>query len=153
MYLFFPHKVEFLSSTVSPAPLAFNYLLDGCVHCVIKLILTWWVLTHSGPARGTPGEPDRCEGETELLRWDGVPDNCSWLACGQRKCLPVLHCFGFQVIRCRGQGHSCRRVRSHALAATSLFDYEGRASIIDRAPSARCTSIAQPICASSRPEV
>ncbi|CAE7633103.1 unnamed protein product [Symbiodinium pilosum] len=26
--------------------------------------------------RGLPGEPDRCEGETELLRWDGIPDNC-----------------------------------------------------------------------------
>mmetsp|Transcript_64269 Transcript_64269/g.150936 ORF Transcript_64269/g.150936 Transcript_64269/m.150936 type:complete len:716 (-) Transcript_64269:128-2275(-) len=26
--------------------------------------------------RGQPGEPDYCEGETEILRWDGVPDNC-----------------------------------------------------------------------------
>lgn len=35
-----------------------------------------WHKCHCWKLRGIPGEPDRCEGETELLRWDGVPDNC-----------------------------------------------------------------------------
>ena len=35
-----------------------------------------WHKCNCWKLRGVPGEPDVCEGETEILRWDGTPDNC-----------------------------------------------------------------------------
>eukprot|EP00438_Fugacium_kawagutii_P003852 Skav230673 [mRNA] locus=scaffold2185:347295:353103:- [translate_table: standard] len=71
--------------------------------------------------RGVPGEPDVCEGETELLRWDGTPDNCDGIPrtcynhrpstfCGKYKHCPADLCIIKGVTSCPIAPFSCQRL-------------------------------------------
>ena len=62
-----------------------------------------WHKCNCWKSRGFPGEPDQCEGETELLRLDGTPDNCDGISrmcfnhrpstlCGKYKHCPANIC-------------------------------------------------------------